>query len=149
MSSTSAEFTRSVALEKALKLYENSPTVVSPDQVIQAAEKFRAFLAGEGTKPEPFKAEAPKFELPHVGDGYVYYQFKGAEHILYRSDLATKALDPGVERISLRHQREWKTVHGERSTRQGLWSAIDDYTCIPASRARELVEKYIPDSELV
>lgn len=148
MINTSDGYNREVALEKALLFWtENKPA--SDEQVMKTAEKFRAFLAGEGAKPEPFKAELPKFKLPRIGDGYVYYRFNGGEWILYRSDLAAGALAPSVTRISLRSQREWKPVHGELSTRQALRSTTDDYTCIPASRARELAEKYIKGSELV
>jgi hypothetical protein len=146
MSSIDDRYIRLQALERAIK-WTSKDWAGTPDDLMDLAEKFRVFLAGE--KAEEPKVELPKFKLPRIGDGYVYYQFNGADYILYRSDLSYGALAPSVERISLRHQREWRTVNGELSARQGLRAATDDYTCIPASRARELVEKYIKGSELV
>lgn len=141
--STNQTFTRSVALEKALKLYEDSPTVVSPDQVVAAAEKFRAFLSGDDAAPEPFRAEdkLPVFRLPRLWDGYVYFRFKDSS-ILYRSDRSYGFDAPGsVSRISPRYETEWRPARDSNVDTRAKLVGVDGYNEVSGSTAATVVAK--------
>lgn len=124
MSNTNDAFTRSVALEKAMVLYKykDSPTVMSPDQIIQAAEKFRAFLSGQDAKPEPSKAKEVTIRTPRENDGYVYFQFMNST-ILYRAETSYGSMAGGVDRINLDSETRWQRlpVTHPSGTRYELW----------------------------
>jgi hypothetical protein len=138
---TSDKFCRSVALEKALAWAEGNN--IGAEQVVAVAEKFRAFLAGEGAAPEPFKTkdERPVFRLPRSGDGYVYFRFQDS-YILYRSHAANGALVESADRISALHDVDWEPATGSLRTRRGLWDA-DGYDEISAKAAALIILKYV------
>lgn len=141
-------FARSLALEKALRLYETR--AASPDQVVQAAEKFRVFLAGEDAKPglpkaaEAFMAVAlPNFELPYLWDDFLYYQFENST-ILYRANVHHGAMAPGgVERINAQYETRWAPVTESKvDTREKLRTTYG-YSHIPSMEAAEILRRAV------
>jgi hypothetical protein len=138
----SEEFQRSEALDKALAFW-GPGAAQNPALVLETAEKFRAFLAGDGAKPEPSKAKDERlaFRLPRRGDGYVYFRF-GDSHILYRSLATSGSLVKSVARISTLYDVNWEPATGSLATRHGLRNA-DGYDEIGAEAAALVIRKHM------
>lgn len=115
-------FARSVVLEKALELFKDSPTVVSPDQVLEAAEKFRKFLAGEtlGVAYKP---------------AWVYFRYMNSKTIYYRADINKDDADPDAVERRGHPDSPWRKVDGAGNpkTRKELRSRGNEYKFVPAT----------------
>lgn len=134
MSNTNESFARSVALDRALGWAENNN--IGADKILEVAEKFRAFLAGESVEELVFK-------LPRPSDQYLYFQYMDFP-ILYRANLnyMSDALG-GVERISAGHQRDWRpTSERYLNTRQRLLDN-PDYRRIAAYDAEQILREHV------
>lgn len=146
---TGDRFTRSIALEKAMKLYENSPTVVHPDSVVKAAEIFRKFLEGGSVNIRivPDVSQFQVFELPREWDGYVYFLF--GEAILYRSDTSFgSGAEGGIQRINLRHETKWREVTTVHLNTRDKLRGKDGYPQVGATRAQEVCSRFLPSNLL-
>jgi len=118
-------YIRSVALEKALEWKGDAD--LDPLAVLETAEKFRAFLAGEDTKPEPSKAKSE----------YEYFKYNAPiTKIYYRSRVGTYAFGPGsLERLGYRGgELGWipSTTAGNPKTYGEIVSRSREYKKIPA-----------------
>jgi hypothetical protein len=147
MSDTSDRFTRPVALEKAMDFYKDQR--VHRDTLVETAELFRAFLAGETQKPPGVYVPVdsrPVFTLPKPGDGYVYFRFESDDpgwNIYYRALTAygSDALG-GVDRLSQGAGSKWEPTSSRTmpsvNTRRKLMQD-DDYHVVGAEEvARNL-----------
>lgn len=143
MSSIDDRYIRLQALERALK-WTSKDWVGTPDDLMDLAENFRAFLAGEGAKPEPFNTEVwPTLKLPVEHDGYLYWRHRDT-HILYRSRTDDGARVQAVERLNAVTGKSWRPATGTLATRAGMWNA-DGYHVIGTAKAREIIQEHVKD----
>jgi hypothetical protein len=143
VSDTSDKFNRSVALDKALGFW-GPGAAQNPALVLETAEKFRAFLAGDDAKPQKYTItvdERPAFRLPRSGDGYLYFRFRDS-YILYRSHTGNGAFAKSVDRISAIHEVDWERATGSLTTRQGLREA-DGYEVVNPGEAASIIRKHM------
>jgi len=125
MNQNNDSYARHVALEKAIQWKGDAD--LGPLAVLETAEKFRAFLAGEDIKPEPFKAR-PEYE---------YFEYNSpVTKIYYRSRLGSEAFSPGsLERLGYSSEGlKWgpSTTPGNPKTYGEIVSRSREYKKIPA-----------------
>jgi hypothetical protein len=143
VSDTSDKFNRSVALDKALGFW-GPGAAQNPALVLETAEKFRAFLAGDDAKPQKYTTtvdDRPVFRLPRSGDGYLYFRFKNS-YILYRSHVGNGPLVKSADRLSTLNDVDWERATGSLTTRQGLREA-DGYEVIHPIEAERIIKDHI------
>lgn len=132
-------YNRSVALDRAMQHWNGQ--TASTSAVLETAEKFRAFLAGEGLKPE-----LPAFKLPDFSDEFLYFRF-GRSGILYRSDLNYgPTARGGVSRINTRAESKWKRL--DLGSRLGTRSQLRDsegYEEISSHVAAQVIQDNVKD----
>lgn len=125
MSEFSDKYHRSVALEKAHSWAAITYPRPSAERVLEVAEKFRAFLAGE-------TAEEPESKASSYRPSWIYFKFRDSDSIYYRADINKGAHDrEAVERKGYAGQT-WTSNYssGNPKTRAELRER-EDYTWAP------------------
>lgn len=147
MSGNTESFTRSLALDRALQWAEKHGTrapgdYVSSDTIVVAAEKFRAFLAGEA-KETPTVPDLPVFVLPKIGDHYTYFKALFVPGVLYRSDTRVHSMVPSAERIrvGLGRDDKWGPALSDRLRTRDQLRNHEEYQEITAPDARRLIKE--------